>query len=130
MASMNNAIPALPKEFDLKDAVDRTDRLLEVAQQVVTQVQRQIFPLIFEPNTGLSYRDSGVGHTPTPFSRPSWLTAANVTAYENLLTTGTISTLIAATDTEYGIYELAAALQYKFQQIAALNPHPTQSTVA
>lgn len=124
MAAFNNAIPMLPKQFDLKDAVDRADRLLEVAHQVVTQFQGQVFPLVIDPATGEAF-------TAGAFPKPAWVTAgANTTAYEALLTQGTLATLIAATDTEYGLYELAAALQYKLQQIAALNPYATQNTVA
>jgi hypothetical protein len=114
MASMNNAIPMLPKHFDLKDAVDKTDRLLEVAQQISTQLQGQIYPLVIDPALGTVYT--------TP-PAPAWVTSPidNSAAYKLLLTNGTLSTLIAAIDTEYGLYELAAALQFKLQQIAALN---------
>lgn len=115
MASMNNAVPMLPKSFDLKDAVDRPDRLLEVGAQVVTQLQGQVFPLVINPATGTAY-------TAGTFPRPAWVQAADVSAFEALMTQGTLATLIAAIDTEYGVYELAAALAYKFQQIAALNP--------
>lgn len=117
MASMNNAIPMLPKVFDFKDAVDKTDRLLEVANQVVTQLQGQVYPLVIDPATGTAW----AGGT---FPRPAWVPTASVTAYENLLTQGTLATLIAAIDTEYGLYELAAALHYKLQQIEALHPLP------
>jgi len=126
MASFNNAIPMLPKRFDLKDAVDRTDRLLEVADQVIVQLQGQIFPLVISPDgtgtAGGTATGAGTVYSAGNFPRPGWLLAANYTAYEALLTSGTLATLVAAVDTEYGIYELAAALQYKFAQIEALKP--------
>lgn len=125
MASMNNAIPMLPKHFDLKDAVDKTDRLLEVTQQVVTQLQGQIYPLVISPDgtgtAGGTASGAGTVYTAGNFPKPAWVSVANETTYGQYLTNGTLATLIAAIDTEYGLYELAAAMQFKLNQIALLN---------
>ena len=50
MPSFNNAVPQLPKRFDLRDVVDHVDRLLEVLDQAVAQSQGQIYPLTISPD--------------------------------------------------------------------------------
>ncbi len=114
MASMNNAIPQLPKSFDLRDATDHVDRILEVADQVAVQLQAQLYPLTVDPATGVAY----VAGT---FPRPDYIiSGGGITAYEAVLSEGTLATLITFC-ANYGAAQIAAALQAKLAVIPTLS---------
>lgn len=113
MPSFNNAVPQLPKRFDLRDVVDHVDRLLEVLDQAVAQSQGQVYPLTIDPVTGAAYAGGS-------FPRPGYIQTADVTTYENILTQGTVAACVAA-NAAFGAKELLATLQAKLSGIEALN---------
>jgi hypothetical protein len=123
MPAFNNAVPALPKRFDLRDATDHVDRLLEVLDQAVMQSQGQIFPLTVDPTTGEIYADD-------TFPRPDYIVSdAGIEAYEAILTSATVTpgsaevqaADCAAANANYGIRELLAAITSKLVQIPSLS---------
>lgn len=124
MASFNNAIPMLPKVFDLEDATDRVARLLEVADQVTVQLLGQLYPIVIDASSGKVYADD-------LFPRPDFITTdAGIEAYEALLYGGSggddapaVTTQVAAcvaANAGYGAYEVAACLQGKLATVPTL----------
>jgi hypothetical protein len=123
MPAFNNAVPALPKRFDLRDATDHIDRLLEVLDQAVMQSQGQIFPLTVNPTTGEIYADD-------TFPRPNYIVSdAGIEAYEAVLTSATSGAGSAEAQTAacitavaaYGVRELLAAVEAKLVTIPSLS---------
>jgi hypothetical protein len=114
MPAFNNAVPQLPKRFDLRDVVDHVDRLLEVLDQAVVQSEGQIFPLTVDPATGVNY-------TSTNLPRPGFITSGTgITAYEAVLTQSTVAAASAA-NTGYGVKELLAVIAAKLATIPNLS---------
>ena len=122
MPAFNNAVPALPKRFDLRDAVDHVDRLIEVLDQAVVQGEGQIFPLTIDPITGLIYVDD-------TFPRPGFIkTDAGIEAYETLLSSaapgsdGSAATAAAVSAcAALGVRELLAVISAKLATIPTLS---------
>lgn len=114
MPAFNNAVPALPKRFDLRDATDHVDRLLEVLDQALVQCEGQVYPLTTDPSTGVNYADD-------TFPRPNYIKSdAGIEAYELVLSQST-TPACAAANTGYGVKELLAVIEAKLATIPSLS---------